>query len=42
MALGKISNRSPFGEALFGQKKGDTISFKTPNGMVHYKIINVF
>ncbi len=41
MALGKISNRSPFGEALFGKKKGDSISFKTPNGVVNYKIINV-
>ncbi|KKQ20420.1 MAG: hypothetical protein US33_C0018G0001, partial [Parcubacteria group bacterium GW2011_GWC1_36_9] len=30
-----------FGEALFGKKKGDNISFKTPNGTVHYKIINV-
>ena len=37
----KISNRSPFGEALVGKKKGDNISFKTPNGIVHYKIINV-
>jgi transcription elongation factor GreA len=42
MAQGKISNRSPFGEALFGKKKGDDVSFKTPNGVVHYKIINVF
>jgi len=41
MALGKVSNRSPFGEALFGKKKGDVISFKTPNGTVNYKIINV-
>jgi transcription elongation factor GreA len=41
MAEGKISNRSPFGEALFGKKKGDDVSFKTPNGVVHYKIINV-
>jgi transcription elongation factor GreA len=41
MALGKISNHSPFGEALFGKKKGDTISFKTPNGEVNYKIIDV-
>ncbi|MFA5095248.1 MAG: transcription elongation factor GreA [Candidatus Paceibacterota bacterium] len=41
MALGKISNRSPFGEALFGRKKGDSISFKTPNGEVNYKIIDV-
>src|SRR5665811_350173 len=37
-AEGKISNKSPFGEALFGKKKGDKISFKTPNGKVDYKI----
>jgi len=41
MALGKISNHSPFGEALFGNKKGDVISFKTPSGVVNYKIVNV-
>ena len=41
MAKGKISNKSPFGEALFGKKKDDLISFKTPNGVVNYKIINV-
>jgi len=41
MAQGKISNHSPFGEALFGKKKGDMISFKTPNGEVNYKIIDV-
>ena len=41
MAEGKISNRSPFGEALFGRRKGDEISFKTPNGLVNYKIISV-
>ena len=41
MALGKISNRSPFGSALFGKKKGDDVSFKTPNGEVNYKIIDV-
>lgn len=41
MAEGKISNRSPFGEALFGKKKGNCISFKTPKGVVNYKIIGV-
>ena len=40
-AKGKISNRSPFGEALFGKKKGDNVSFKTPNGVINYKIISV-
>ncbi len=38
---GKISNRSPFGVALFGKKKGETVSFKTPNGAVNYKIVSV-
>ncbi|MDO8686849.1 MAG: transcription elongation factor GreA [Candidatus Berkelbacteria bacterium] len=41
MVAGKISNKSPFGEALFGKKKGENVSFKTPNGVVNYKIINV-
>lgn len=41
MAQGKISNRSPFGEALFGKKKGDKISFNTPNGAVNYDIVDV-
>ncbi len=41
MKEGKISNRSPFGQALFGKKKGDSVSFKTPNGVSNYKIINV-
>ena len=41
MAEGKISNKSPFGQALLGRKKGDDILFKTPSGAVNYKIINV-
>ncbi|MEI7810128.1 MAG: transcription elongation factor GreA [bacterium] len=41
MVLGKISNKSPFGAALFGKKKGESISFQTPKGEVNYKIINV-
>ena len=41
MAEGKISNHSPIGRALFGQKKGKEISFATPNGTVNYKIIDV-
>lgn len=41
METGKISNRSPVGIALFGKKKGDSVSFKTPNGLVNYKIVNV-
>lgn len=41
MLEGKVSNRSPFGQALLGKKKDDEISFKTPNGVVNYKIISV-
>ena len=41
MALGKISNKSPVGVALFGKKKGDNISLTAPGGVVNYKIINV-
>lgn len=39
---GKISNKSPIGEALYGKKKGETVSFKTPSGIVNYRIINVY
>ena len=41
MKTGKVSNRSPVGVALFNKKKGDHVSFKTPNGLVNYKIVNV-
>jgi len=41
MKAGKISNRSPVGIALFGKKKGDNVSLKTPSGLVNYEIINV-
>ena len=42
MKEGKISNRSPFGEALFGKKKNESVSFTTPRGNVNYKILKVF
>ena len=41
ISLKKISNKSPFGKALFGKRKGEDVSFKTPGGIVHYKIVNV-
>jgi len=41
MANNKISNKSPLGEALFGKKKGDTISIKTPKGLVKYTLIDI-
>lgn len=38
---GKISFRSPIGEALMGKKVGDTISITTPKGVVEYKIASI-
>jgi transcription elongation factor GreA len=39
--LGKISVRSPLGQAALGKKKGETFSFKTPNGIMAYKVIDI-
>lgn len=42
MALGKISHKSPLGEALFGKKKGESVIFKGPNGNeIKYKVVKV-
>ena len=41
VANGKISNRSPLGLAAIGKSKGETFSFKTPSGMMSYKIIDI-
>jgi transcription elongation factor GreA len=41
MAQGKISHRSPLGEALFGKKKGDKVEFKTPSGVIHYTVVDI-
>jgi len=41
MIHNKISNKSPLGEALFGKKKGDIVSIKTPKGLVKYTIIDI-
>jgi transcription elongation factor GreA len=41
MATGKISNRSPLGEALLKKKKGDTVTFMTPKGAVQYKVLSI-
>ncbi len=40
-AKGKLSNKSPIGDALMGKKKGEKITVKTPNGEVKYDIIDV-
>jgi transcription elongation factor GreA len=41
MVNNKISNKSPLGEALFGKKKGDVVSIKTPKGLVKYTLIDI-
>ena len=41
MTNNKISNKSPLGEALFGKKKGDVVSIKTPKGLVKYTLIDI-
>lgn len=38
MASGKISHKSPLGEALIGKKKGDSVFVTTPMGQVEYTI----
>lgn len=40
-AEGKISNRSPLGEALMGRKKGESFTFSTPKGKVEYEIVSI-
>ncbi len=41
MTNGKISNRSLLGAALFGKKKSDVISIKTPKGLAKYTIVAI-
>lgn len=41
MAGGKISNKSPIGEALLSKSKGETVVFETPGGKTTYKIIDI-
>ncbi|MEI7777309.1 MAG: transcription elongation factor GreA [bacterium] len=41
MATGKISLRSPMGQALQGKEKGDTFVLNTPAGKVNYTILEI-
>lgn len=40
-ADGKISNQSPLGSVLIGKRKGESVSVKTPKGVISYKIVAV-
>lgn len=41
MTAGKISVKSPLGAAALGKKKGESFSFKTPSGMMEYKVTDI-
>ncbi len=41
MDFGKISYKSPIGEALIGKKKGDSTTVHTPKGAVEYKVLDI-
>jgi len=41
MSAGKISVRSPFGQAALGKKKGESFSFATPSGKMEYVIVSI-
>ncbi|MFZ6028780.1 MAG: transcription elongation factor GreA [Chloroflexota bacterium] len=38
---GRISNESPIGRALLGNRVGDTVKVETPGGTVRFKIIKI-
>jgi len=38
---GKISIKSPFGQAVLGKKKGDSFTYEAPAGSVTYKLIDI-
>jgi len=40
MLAGKVSNRSPFGAAVLGKKKGESFSYASPSGTITYKLID--
>ncbi|MBQ5837660.1 MAG: GreA/GreB family elongation factor, partial [Clostridia bacterium] len=39
--MGLISDDSPLGKALIGQRKGDSINVETPMGVVKYTITDI-
>ena len=39
--LGRISSDSPFGMALFGHKKGETVTFEAPAGAQSFVILAI-
>ena len=37
----KISNESPFGQALIGSKVGDVVEVEAPAGVIKYKVLSI-
>lgn len=37
----KVSNESPIGKSLLGNRKGDVVKVNSPSGILSYEIINV-
>jgi transcription elongation factor GreA len=38
---GRISNKSPLGQALLGKRKGDEVQVNTPNGVTVFAVIKI-
>ncbi len=41
VAENKISIKSPFGQAIFGKKKGEKFSFIAPSGELSYSLLDI-
>lgn len=39
--IGKISNESPFGSAMFGKRKGDSFKVQAPSGELKFTILSI-
>ena len=40
-AAGKISFKSPLGQAMMGKKKGEDFSFNAPAGTIKYTVVGI-
>ncbi|HEY4479641.1 MAG TPA: transcription elongation factor GreA [Candidatus Paceibacterota bacterium] len=41
VSSGKLSIHSPLGEAMLGKRKSESFSFKSPRGVMKYKVVNI-
>ncbi len=41
VSTNKISIRSPFGQAVLGKKKGETMTYSTPSGEFTYEVVSI-